>query len=48
MAGFSDSMQQTDGVEVKVECGHPHVKPGETCPLCGKTLPKEDSDNGTN
>lgn len=38
---FKDTMQQKDGVQIGLACGHPNVKPGETCPLCGKTLVQE-------
>jgi hypothetical protein len=35
---MKDIMAQRDGVALSLECGHPNVQPGETCPLCGKNL----------
>lgn len=36
---FGDNMKQREGVEIGLGCGHPYVKPGERCELCGETLP---------
>lgn len=48
MAQFADKMKMSDGVEVQLECGHPHTKPGEQCKNCGKLLPptRETKDHG--
>lgn len=44
---MQDAMKQTDGIAVSMECGHPGVKAGEVCQLCGKTLQPEASTNGS-
>jgi hypothetical protein len=39
-----DRMKMGDTTGVKLGCGHAHYKPGETCLLCGDTVPKENKD----
>jgi hypothetical protein len=50
MGGFGDGMKMGDGFQMKLDCGHPHKKPGEKCELCGKVVPgekKEEAETST-
>jgi hypothetical protein len=37
---MNDKMAQRDAVNVALQCGHPNVKEGEKCPLCGNIFKK--------
>lgn len=43
---MKDGMKQADGASVELACGHPGVKAGDVCPLCGMNLPLEETQNG--
>lgn len=36
---FGDRLNQNDGMMGELGCGHPDVRVGEKCPLCGQVLP---------
>jgi hypothetical protein len=46
---MNDGMQQRDGAEVSLQCGHPGVEPGQVCNLCGQRTegPEQSQESST-
>ena len=41
---FGDRINMGDGTGMNLECGHPDMKPGDTCTVCGVVVPEPQMD----